>query len=140
MKSSLAYSLIFKGSIKSRLEKQGSALCPVRMCVTLVTSCHRTCKTRLLCGVRTILCILPTEHFNHTAINCKMAPVAVQNTANGGLTEPYPSGVADVVHKTHMPVGLEKNVPNPGKLFDQSKVSPTYLRLSLGHRHSAWHA
>lgn len=44
-----------------------------------------------------------------------MAPVAVQNTANGGLKEDYPSGVDDVVKKTHMPAGLEKDVPNPGK-------------------------
>lgn len=43
-----------------------------------------------------------------------MAPVAVQNTANGGLKEDYPSGVDDVVKKTHMPAGLEKDVPNPG--------------------------
>ncbi len=44
-----------------------------------------------------------------------MAPSAVQNTANGRLKKDYPTGVDDVVLKTHMPVGLDKTVPNPGE-------------------------
>lgn len=55
-----------------------------------------------------------------------MAPVAVQNTANGGLPQDYPSGVDGVVHKTHMPVGLEKAVPNPGKTLLIKRFSGTY--------------
>ena len=69
-----------------------------------------------------------------------MAPVAVQNTANGGLKEVYPSGVDDVVKKTHMPVGLEKSVPNPGVIRQVMSSSDRVHLPMFANKCVAWHA